>query len=199
MKRRLSHCAICYWVQMWLHFSPLCLLYFGLAGRAAITSILQEKITNAYKSGWKAAGFTVFMMQPSAQKHGEITGNRRYIKNPQSCWSCFMFKRNLQRFLPYIIHHSIIIHKPNKRTIERKNVPTHTHTYGHKQTKLLWFWRRLPWCCLGSVCLHCLAVAALNNPSTDEPTREVPSPTHTVHSCMQLISIRTPLCKLLRE
>lgn len=68
-----------------------------------------------------------FMMQPSAPKHGEITENRRYIKNPQSCWSCFMFKLNLQRFLPYIIHRSIIIHKPNKRTIERKNLPTHTH------------------------------------------------------------------------
>lgn len=93
---------------------------------------LAEQITNAYQSEWKAAGFTLFMMQPSAPKHGEITGNRRYIKNPQSCWSCFMFKWNLQRFLPYIIHHSIIIYKPNKRTIEIKTYP-HTHTHTNKQ------------------------------------------------------------------
>lgn len=159
---------------------------------------LAEQITNAYQSEWKAAGFTLFMMQPSAPKHGEITGNRRYIKNPQSCWSCFMFKWNLQRFLPYIIHHSIIIYKPNKRTIEIKTYP-HTHIHTRTQTNkiiviLMPTAMMLPW-----ICLHCLAVAALNNLSTDGPTREVPSPTHTVHSCMQLISIHTPLCKLLRE
>lgn len=86
----------------------------------------------------------------------------------------------------------------------------HTHLHTHTQTKLLWLWCRLPLCCLGSVRLLCIAVMTQNNSSTDRPTHTAP-PTHTVHSCMRLISIHTNadthpwiqrlflLCKLWRQ
>lgn len=166
---------------MKLNCSPLCPSHFGWA----TTVLARQSLNQPYKKSANGNLQDLVLVRWSPMHHSTVkslaTGDT-WTHSPRA---------DLKRFLPCIIHHSVIMKAKQKRLWNKDTPPTQRESETHKHILKQYYCDFDPDChyaALLSAYLYCLTVTTQNHLSADG----LHTQSHLlVYSCMHLISTHT--------